>query len=159
MAFLESPFVASVVDNITNSSLWFYLSDHTLYLSGRSLDHFLESCSPCFQCCFEEKSISGHWEVHSTFLTFKKIYHIAWFITIFVFFFPFVPVFLLPGAYVRGSLFKEFLLLLFLSAFQNSGNRILQNIKDLLVQQEQLIGLVCLIIVEVKSVLPLKKMH
>ena len=70
-----------------------------------------------------------------------------------------MPVFLLPGAYVRGSLFKEFLLLLFLSAFQNSGNRILQNIKDLLVQQEQLIGLVCLIIVEVKSVLPLKKMH
>ena len=70
-----------------------------------------------------------------------------------------MPVFLLPGAYVRGSLFKEFLLLLFLSAFQNSGNRILQNIKDLLVQQEQLIGLVCVIIVEVKSVLPLKKMH
>lgn len=68
-----------------------------------------------------------------------------------------MPIFLLPGAYVRGSLFKEFLLLLFLSAFQNSGNRILQNIKDLLVQQEQMIGLVCLIIVEVKSVLPLKK--
>lgn len=71
-----------------------------------------------------------------------------------------MPVFLLPGTYVRGSLFKEFLLLLFLSAFQNSGNRVLQNIKDLLVQWEQLIGLVCLIIVEVKSALlqsPLKK--
>ena len=68
-----------------------------------------------------------------------------------LFFFPFVPVFLFPGAYVRGSLFKEFLLLLFLSAFQNSGNRVLQNIKDLLVQWKQLIGLVCLIIIEVKS--------
>ena len=64
-----------------------------------------------------------------------------------------MPVFLLPGTYVHGSLFKEFLLLLFLSAFQNSGNRVLQNIKDLLVQWEQLIGLVCLIIVEVKSAL------
>lgn len=68
-----------------------------------------------------------------------------------LFFFPFVPVFLFPGAYVRGSLFKALLLLLFLSAFQNSGNRVLQNIKDLLVQWEQLIGLVCLIIIEVKS--------